>query len=86
LVSFKLSTAENRDEVDLSGYASDYIVHNAVSGIERGTERHRGEVFAREDQGTKGEGRSKYRSVAQFGTKGELGDALVSILAEEWKE
>jgi phosphopantothenoylcysteine decarboxylase/phosphopantothenate--cysteine ligase len=85
LISFKLSTAENCDEVDLSGYASDCIVHNAVSGIERGTERHHGEVFAREDQSTKGEVRSKYRSVARFDTKEELGDALVSILAEEWK-
>jgi phosphopantothenoylcysteine decarboxylase/phosphopantothenate--cysteine ligase len=78
LVSFKLSTAECRDEVDLSGYASDYIVHNAVSGVERGTERHRGEVFAFD-------GRSKYRSVARFDSKRELGDALVAILAEEWK-
>jgi phosphopantothenoylcysteine decarboxylase/phosphopantothenate--cysteine ligase len=84
VISFKLSTAANRDEVDLSGYSSDWIVHNTASAVERGSERHAGEVFAREKR--KGETeRASYREIARFGTKKELCDSIIAILSQESK-
>jgi phosphopantothenoylcysteine decarboxylase/phosphopantothenate--cysteine ligase len=84
VISFKLSTAANRDEIDLSGYASDWIVHNTASAVERGSDRHAGEIFVRESRKSDG-ARANYREAARFSTKKELCDALVAVLGQESK-
>lgn len=69
VVSFKLSTPAVADGVaDLSGYDSDLIVHNAVAGIERGSDRHSGEIFEKTPGG--------YRFRTRFETKTDLAKAI----------
>lgn len=68
IISFKLATTAAGEKTDLSGYDSDVIVHNRVAEIERGSERHGGEIFERRN--------GSYVSVANFTTKSELLDRL----------
>jgi phosphopantothenoylcysteine decarboxylase/phosphopantothenate--cysteine ligase len=77
VVSFKLSASGGKGAPDLSGYSSDWIVHNAAEGIERGTEKHGGEIFARAS-GKKA--KQPYQPIAKFETKDELCRRLVEIL------
>lgn len=69
VISFKLVAPEaSGGETDLSGYDSDLIVHNAVAGIERGSERHAGEIYERTPAG--------YRVRSRFATKADLAKAI----------
>jgi len=45
VVSFKLTTSG--EAPDLSTYDSDFIVHNDLNGISRGTDRHEGSIYSR---------------------------------------
>ncbi len=68
VVSFKLATPSSKGPADLSGYDSDLIVYNAVSGIERGSDRHAGEIYAKTPEG--------YEIRSTFETKTDLTQAL----------
>jgi phosphopantothenoylcysteine decarboxylase/phosphopantothenate--cysteine ligase len=69
VISFKLATpAKPGGAADLSGYDSDLIVHNAVAGIERGSDRHAGEIYERTPNG--------YAVRARFETKTDLAKAI----------
>jgi phosphopantothenoylcysteine decarboxylase/phosphopantothenate--cysteine ligase len=69
VISFKLATpASPGDVADLSGYESDLIVHNAVTGIDRSGDRHEGEIYERTPSG--------YRIRSRFRTKADLAQAI----------
>lgn len=68
VVSFKLATPENGQAADLSGYDSDLIVYNETTGIERGTNRHVGEIYERTKDG--------YQVRSRFETKMDLARAI----------
>jgi phosphopantothenoylcysteine decarboxylase/phosphopantothenate--cysteine ligase len=73
VISFKLATrtsGENGD--DLVGYESDWIVHNTVAGVERGTDRHAGEIYEKTPDG--------YRVRSTFRTKADLTRALNQVV------
>jgi phosphopantothenoylcysteine decarboxylase / phosphopantothenate---cysteine ligase len=72
VISFKLATPNGSEKTDLSGYDSDFIVHNTVSGIERGSDRHRGEIYER---GTLG-----YEVRSKFLTKTDLTKAITEAV------
>lgn len=73
VISFKLATPAVRGgTADLSGYDSDVIVHNAVSQIERGTDRHAGEIYERTPEG--------YAIRSRFKTKSDLTSELVALV------
>ncbi len=69
VISFKLATTTAGERADLSGYDSEVIVHNRVAEIERGSDRHGGEIFERRN--------GIYAPIAKFSTKTELLDRLV---------
>jgi phosphopantothenoylcysteine decarboxylase/phosphopantothenate--cysteine ligase len=68
VISFKLATPSSKGPADLSGYDSDLIVYNAVSGIERGSDRHAGEIYAKTSKG--------YEIRSTFETKTDLTQTL----------
>ena len=68
VISFKLATPTAQGPADLSGYDSDLIVYNAVAGIERGSDRHSGEIYERTAKG--------YEVRTTFETKTDLTQAL----------
>ena len=73
VISFKLATpTDSRARADLSGYDSDVIVHNITSGIERGSDRHAGEIFERTPEG--------YRVHSTFQTKTDLARAITEVV------
>lgn len=66
VISFKLATKE---DADLSGYSSDVIFYNTVGGLDRGSDRHVGEVHLKSASG--------YQKKESFDTKSELVSAMV---------
>jgi phosphopantothenoylcysteine decarboxylase/phosphopantothenate--cysteine ligase len=61
VISFKLADSPN---ADLSGYDSDVVIYNQISGVERGSDRHAGEIFERRA--------GKFSLRSRFKTKSDL--------------
>lgn len=72
VISFKLAT---HGGADLSGYSSDVIFYNTVSGIERDSERHAGEIYLKTPTG--------YQRKDIFQTKSELVSAMVRFCGKK---
>jgi phosphopantothenoylcysteine decarboxylase/phosphopantothenate--cysteine ligase len=72
VISFKLATPLAGGTTDLSGYDSDVIVHNTVSGVERGSDRHAGEIYERTPRG--------YEVRAHFKTKHDLTKEMIQAV------
>ncbi len=70
VISFKLADSAS---ADLSGYDSDIVIYNEISAIERGTDRHAGQVFERLG--------NEFTLKSRFSTKADLTKEMSGLVS-----